>query len=149
MLLLSEEMRSLIVQSIDSPDVLISSLRQTKEELTDQLAGIRTAAIAYQTGRDAEGSERLRGFIDFIYRYTRTCYQAVPMFQVDLSEIEVEGVSLEKKNRELRNLLHEVTMIMENNDIISLSDVLEYEIRPNLENLGTYIDVLLARISGK
>ena len=149
MLLLSEEMRSLIVQSIDSPDVLISSLRQTKDELPDQLAGIRAAAIAYQTGKDAEGSERLKSFIDFIYRYTRTCYQAVPMFRVDLAEIDVDGVSLELKNRELRNLLHEVTVIMENNDIISLSDVLEYEIRPNLENLGAYIDVLLDKISGK
>ena len=149
MLLLSEEMRSLIVQSIDSPDVLLSALRQTKDELPEQLAGIRSAAIAYQTGKDSEGSERLRGFIDFIYRYTRTCYQAVPMFRVDLAEIDVEGVSLEQKNRELRNLLHEVTMIMENNDIISLSDVLEYEIRPSLEDLGTYIDVLLDKISGK
>jgi hypothetical protein len=71
------------------------------------------------------------------------------MFRVDLAEIDVEGVSLEQKNRELRNLLHEVTMIMENNDIISLSDVLEYEIRPNLENLDRYIDVLLDKISGK
>jgi len=149
MLLLSEEMRSLIVQSIDSPDVLISSLRQTKDELPDQLAGIRAAAIAYQTGKDSEGSERLKNFIDFIYRYTRTCYQAVPMFRMDLAEIDVDGVSLEQKNRELRNLLHEVTMIMENNDIISLSDVLEYEIRPALENLGSYIDVLLNKISGK
>jgi hypothetical protein len=149
MLLLSEEMRSLIVQSIDSPDVLISALRQTKDELPEQLSGIRAAAIAYQTGKDSEGSERLRVFIDFIYRYTRTCYQAVPMFRVDLAEIDVEGVSLEQKNRELRNLLHEVTIIMENNDIISLSDVLEYEIRPNLEDLGTYIDVLLDKISGK
>jgi hypothetical protein len=149
MLLLSEEMRSLIVQSIDSPDVLISSLRQTREELADQLAGIRAAAIAYQTGKDSEGAERLRGFIDFIYRYTRTCYQAVPMFRIDLAEIDVDGVSLEQKNRELRNLLHEVSMIMENNDIISLSDVLEYEIRPSMNNLGCYIDVLLDKISGK
>jgi hypothetical protein len=147
LLLLSDAMRSLIVQSIDSPDVLITSIRETKDGLGEQLANIQAAAVAFQTGKDREGSERLRGFVDFIYRYTRTCYQIVPMFRQDLSEIEVDGVSLEKKNRELRNLLHEVSSIMENNDIISLSDALEYEIMPAIKDLGKYIDLLLEKIS--
>ncbi len=149
MLLLSDEMRSLIVQSIDSPDVLISSIAQARDELAVQLAGVQAAAVAYQMGKDMEGSERLKSFVDFIYRYTRTCYQLVPMFHVDLSEISVEGVSLEEKNRTLRGLLHEIITVMENNDIISLSDILEYEIRPALENLGAYLDQLVGKITGK
>ncbi len=146
MLLLSDEMRALIVQSIDSPDVLLSSIKQTRDELAEQLASVQAAAVAYQMGKDAEGSERLKAFVDFIYRYTRTCYQLVPMFRVDLAEITVDGISLEEKNRTLRTLLHEVISVMENNDIISLSDVLEYEIRPALENLGDYMDQLLEKI---
>ncbi|MBN2159334.1 MAG: hypothetical protein JW807_08050 [Spirochaetes bacterium] len=146
-LLLSDAMRSLIVQSIDSPDVLIASIRETREGLDEQLANIQAAAVAFQTGKDREGSERLKNFVDFIYRYTRTCYQLVPMFRLDLAEVEVDGVSLETKNRDLRSLLHEVSSIMENNDIISLSDVLEYEMLPSLENLAAYIGILLDRIS--
>jgi|GEM_PF-210675 len=149
MILLGDEMRSLIVQSIDSPDVLISSIRQTREELPQQLASVQAAAVAYQMGKDAEGSERLKAFVDFVYRYTRTCYQLVPMFRIDLGEIAVGGVSLEQKNRDVRNLLHEIISVMENNDIISLSDILEYEIRPALEDLGSYMDQLLEKIGGK
>lgn len=149
MLLLSDEMRSLIVQSIDSPDVLIASVRQTREELPRQLASVQAAAVAYQMGKDAEGSERLKAFVDFVYRYTRTCYQLVPMFRIDLAEIAVGGVSLEQKNRDVRGLLHEIISVMENNDIISLSDILEYEIRPALEDLGAYMDLLLEKITGK
>lgn len=149
MLLLGDEMRSLIVRSIDSPDVLIASIRQVGEDLDGQLAGIQAAAVAFQTGKDAEGSERLREFVDFIYRYIRTCYQIVPVFGIDLSEIEVDGESLEQKNHTLRDHLHEVTTIMESGDIISLSDILEYEIRPALENLGDYIDMLLGKIVRK
>jgi hypothetical protein len=149
MLLLSDEMRSLIVQSIDSPDVLILSIRQTRDELPGQLAGVQAAAVAYQMGKDAEGSERLKAFVDFIYRYTRTCYQLVPMFRMDLAEIQVDGISLEQKNHDLRNLLHEIIEVMENNDIISLSDILEYEIRPALENLGAYMELLMEQITSK
>ena len=149
MFLLSDEMRSLIVKSIDSPDVLITSMSQIGEELGEQLAGIQAAAVAFQTGKDADGSERLKNFVDFIYRYTRTCYQIVPVFGIDLAEIEVDGVSLEQKNSLLRDLLHEVTTIMENNDIISLSDILEYEIKPAMENLGEYIGLLLRNTTRK
>ncbi len=149
LILLSDEMRSLIIQSIDSPNVLISSIRKTTEELSQQLAGIQAAAMAYQMGKDAEGSERLKAFVDFIYRYTRTCYQLVPMFHVDLAAIAVDGISLEQKNRDLRSLLHEIISVMENNDIISLSDILEYEIKPALENLGAYMVILLEKITGK
>jgi hypothetical protein len=147
MLLLSDAMRSLIVQSIDSPDVLLASLRQTGSELPDQLANVEAAAVAYQTGKDVDAAGRLKGFVDFIYRYTRTCSQIMPVFRVDLAEVEVDGVSMEKKNRDLRGLLHDVIEVMENNDIISLSDILEYEIKPALESLRPYVDLLLSRIS--
>ena len=147
MLLLSDAMRSLIVQSIDSPDVLLSSLRQTESDLDDQLKNVEAAAVAYQTGKDVDAVGRLKGFIDFIYRYTRTCSQIMPVFRVDLAEVEVEGVSMEKKNRDLRNMLHEVIEVMENNDIISLSDILEYEIKPALECLRPYVELLMGRIS--
>jgi hypothetical protein len=147
MLLLSDAMRSLIVQSIDSPDVLLSSLRQTESELTEQLKNVEAAAVAYQTGKDVDAAGRLKGFIDFIYRYTRTCSQIMPVFRVDLDEVEVDGVSMEKKNRDMRNMLHGVIEVMENNDIISLSDILEYEIKPALENLRPYVELLLGRIS--
>jgi hypothetical protein len=149
MLLLSDAMRSLIVQSIDSPDVLITSLAGAKEELSRQLLNVQAAAIAYQTGKDAEGSERLKEFVDFMYRYSRTCYQVVPVFRIELSDVEVGGLTLEDKNRELRNLLHEVIGVMENNDIISLSDLLEYEITPAIANLDKYINALLSEISSK
>ena len=149
MLLLSDAMRSLIVQSIDSPDVLISSLKQMGDELAEQLANVEAAAVAYQTGKDTDAAGRLKGFVDFIYRYTRTCSQIMPIFRVDLAEVEVGGVSMEKQNRDLRNLLHNVIEVMENNDIISLSDILEYEIKPALESLRPYVDLLLSRISGR
>lgn len=149
MLLVSDEMRSLIIQSIDSPDVLISSITTTKDELVKQIASLQTAAVAYQMGKDPEGSERLKSFVEYIFHYIRTCYQLVPMFRIDLTDIAVDGVSLEQKNRDLRELLHEIITVMENNDIISLSDILEYEMKPAIENLGVYLDLLQGAITGR
>jgi len=143
------EIRDLVANSIDSPDVVIDSMASLKEEREDQLKNIEETAIAFQAGKDREGTERLNRFIDFLYRYTRTCCQAAPLFSVDLSEVTVNGVSLEEKNRILQEQLTEVSRIMEDNDIISLSDILEYEIKPHLEDIDLYIDKLVDIISGR
>ena len=76
------------------------------------------------------------------------CYQVGPVLTIDTSAITVNGVSLEEKNNELQDYLIETISILENNDIISLADILEYEILPALEGLGEYIDLLEGSIRG-
>lgn len=144
--LVSEEMKRLIIESIDSPDVLINSLREIKEQLPEQKAILEKAAVSYQTGNDSQGMEQLFNFIDFMFNYTRTCYQISPVFDIALKDILIGEESLEEKNRELQILLNETVDIMENNDMISLADILEYEITECMENLEQYIDLLLEKI---
>jgi len=144
--LASEEMKRLIIESIDSPDVLINSLKEIKEHLPEQKAILEKAAVSYQTGNDNQGMEQLFNFVDFMFNYTRTCYQISPVFDISLKDIVVGEESLEEKNRELQILLNETVDIMENNDMISLADILEYEIVESMDNLEQYIDLLLEKI---
>jgi len=144
--LASEQMKKLVVESIDSPDVLINSLKEIKEHLPEQKAILEKAAVSYQSGKDNQGMEQLFNFVDFMFNYTRTCYQISPVFDISLKDIIVGEESLEEKNRELQILLNETVDIMENNDMISLADILEYEISESMENLEQYIDLLLEKI---
>ncbi len=146
--LVSEEMKRLVIESIDSPDVLINSLKEIQRQLPEQKSILEKAAVSYQTGNDSQGMEQLFQFIDFMFGYTRTCYQIAPVFDVKLGEIVIDGLSLEDKNRELQTMLNETLEIMESNDMISLADILEYEIKDIIENLEQYIDLLLKKIVG-
>jgi len=143
MFLMSEDIKMLVVQSIDSPDVLLRSLLGIKENIPDQVKNLEEISISYQTGKDEIASEKLNHFIDFIFKYSRTCYQIVPVFGIDLDDVKVDGQSLNEKNNALENLLKEIIDVMENNDIISLSDILEYELKPSFENLEIYIDSVI------
>ncbi|MCL2155153.1 MAG: hypothetical protein FWH53_05765 [Leptospirales bacterium] len=144
--LVSDEMKRLIIDSIDSPDVLINSLKDIKEHLPEQKTILESAAISYQSGNDKQGMEQLLSFINFMFHYTRTCYQISPVFDISLKDIIIDEESLEEKNRELQILLNETFEIMENNDMISLADILEYEIAESMENLEQYIELLLEKI---
>lgn len=149
MLLLSDNMKSLVMNSIDSPDVLINSLFEIRDEIPNQLNNLEETAIAFQTGKDDLGSAKLETFIEFFYGYSRTCYQISPVFKIDLENIEIEGKSLSEKNQEIMEFLNEIIYVMENNDIISLSDILEYEIKPAFEDLDLYISSLIDFLTKK
>lgn len=142
LLVTSDEMKQLIADSIDSPDVLMTHLEGIMEELSVQVDNLQQIAVQFQEGNDAQASERLGHFIDFIYRYIRLCFQVVPVFSVDLSTIVIEDFSLEDKNRELQDQLNEVLEVMENDDIVSLTDLLEYEMKESLEEVGAYLEEL-------
>jgi len=147
-LLAGEEMKKLIRDSVDSPDVLINSLKEIKERLPEQKAILESAAISYQSGNDKQGMEQLLSFINFMFHYTRTCYQISPVFDIPLKDIIIGEESIDEKNRELQILLNETVEILEDNDMVSLADILEYEITESMENLEQYIDLLLEKILG-
>ncbi len=147
LLLSCDEMRTLIAKSIDSPDTLLSSLLEIKNAIPAEIENLKKAAIAFQGGNDADGVESLNRFIGFIYAYTRSCYQVVPVFSLDPGEIKGEGESsLEEKNLQLQDLLSEIEEVMENDDIISLSDILEYELVPVMQELDGLMGKLLEHL---
>jgi hypothetical protein len=143
MLLMSENMKSLVIQSIDSPDVLINALINIKKEIPVQIKNLEEIAVSYQTRKDDIGLEKLEFFINFIFNYSRTCFQVATVFGVDLEQVIIDGNSLSEKNNEIQDHLDNIMEVMENNDIISLSDILEYEMKSSLENLEIYIDTLI------
>ena len=149
MLLMSENMRELVVQSIDSPDVLLDTLKEIKKQIPSQIKNLEEIAVSYQTRNDNTGAEKFDNFINFIFNYTRTCLQIAPVFGIDLEKIIIDDISLNRKNNEIQDHLNNITDVMENNDIISLSDILEYEMKSSLENLEIYIDALIGVIEKK
>ncbi len=149
MIHMSGEMKNLILKSIDSPDILLQSLHSLAGELPKVIKDIEEAAISFQSGRDSAAAEKMNYFIDFMLRYTRTCYQVVPVFGVNPADISVDGLTLEDKNASIMELLNEVIESMENNDIVSLADILEYEIMPVTQGLDSYIGNLISHVEKK
>ncbi len=145
MVMLSDNLRKIIIRSVDSPAHIINSLKTIKSDIELHKKNLEDAAQDYQTGKDAEGSEKLHKFIDFIYLYIRTTYQASPVFLIDPETVAVDDISLTDKNNDITNMLSQIIEVMENSDIVGLSDILEYEIKPALDNMPAYIDIILSK----
>ena len=146
-LLSADEMRRMVVEGIESPDALMETLHTMRDSLETERDNLSSCVMAFQAGRDAEGAERLNVFIEFVYRYSRTCAQIPAVFSISLADTIRQGTSLEVRNQELQGLLSQVLDAMENDDIITLADVLEYEIIPLFGELEEYLDILREKLS--
>ncbi len=147
MALLSDNIKQMVIRSIDSPDALIKALHDSRERLPAELDNLERISEAFQSGRDSEAVDKLQEFLDYMHMFTRSAIQCAPVFGLDSSGIVVDGVSFDEKNSEIGELLSAVVDAMENDDIISASDILEYELRPSLETVPQYITIILERIS--
>ncbi|MCX8125005.1 MAG: hypothetical protein N3F66_12705 [Spirochaetes bacterium] len=145
-LLCSDALKHLIVQSVDSPDVLFKTLLDIKTMVPKQVDNLEAIASLYQKGKDNEALEIIHTLIDFLYLYMRTCYQISPVFGINLAEVMHNNQSLEEHNIRLQDMLSEIVEIMENNDIVSLSDILEYELKPLIGELDNYLNIILQQI---
>lgn len=144
-LLTCDEMKGLIMHSVDSPDLIISTLKALKEALPAEVQNIEDIAVAFQSGKDKDGAEKIQRFVDFIFSFSRVCHHIEPVFGINTADLILDGVSLFDKNREIHDLLNETIEVMENQDYISLADVLEYEMKPTVEAIKAYIDLMIQK----
>jgi cell division protein ZapA (FtsZ GTPase activity inhibitor) len=146
---LSNEMRRVIITSIDTPDTVAGMLAQILNDIPGQKQNLENAAASYHAGKDSEGSAGVESFIDFIYRYFRVCYQINPVFNIDPAHVSVGGVPLNEKNAAINELLNQMILCLENNDIIGLTDVLEYELVPALDDIETLCGTIFGMLQSK
>ncbi len=145
-LLSSDALKHLVIQSVDSPDVIFKTLLNLKSMVLKQVDNLEVVAGLYQKGKDNEALEIIHTLVDFLYLYMRTCYQVSPVFGINLADIVHNDQSLEELNIRLQDMLSEIADIMENNDIVSLSDILEYELKPLIGELDDYLGIILQNI---
>ncbi len=142
--LLSDEVRRAIITSIDSPDTVAGMLAQILNDIPYQKQNLENSAASYQAGRDPEGSAGVEKFIDFIYRYFRVCHQIKPVFNIDPVNVSSGDLTLTEKNDAINELLNQMIQSLENNDIIGLTDVLEYELVPALDDIEELCKTIFA-----
>lgn len=146
MLLLSDSLKTVIVQSLESPDELAKALETVRDSIAEQEESLALASAAFQSGKDAEGAEKLQGFTDFVYRYVRVCHQISPVFGIDPAALMIGDLSLEGLNASLHAYLEEIVSAMENGDIVTLSDILEYEVKPQMDTIRSFVNIMLEKM---
>ena len=148
-LMSSDNMRKVIIKSIDSPETIIGFLTELRKEAKSKIDSLEEISSQFQSGKDSTASVLLQEFVDFLFRFSRLSCQIPPVFGIKPEEIEHNGKNLAVINEEINTVLNEIISVMENNDIISLSDILEYELKVQMESVPAMLEILSEKLNSK
>ena len=147
LLLSCDQMRSIIVKSIDTPENLIAILQQIKSESTSKIALLEEISSRFQSGKDSDASTLLQEFVDYLFRFLRITTQLPAVFGISQDRIFPGGKNLFQFNEDINMVLNEIVSVMENNDIVSLSDILEYELKAQMQSVPEMLEELSKEIN--
>jgi len=130
----------------DASAVLTGVLEQARGTLPELQDKLEQVATALQSGSRQEAFSL---FSDCLIHWR----QIIHLLQVtqaylgyDPEQVEIEGRSLQKMNEELLTTLQQTKRAMEQGDLVSLSDLLEYELVTKIRQEETILEHLIGMV---
>ncbi|MBU0568638.1 hypothetical protein KKC52_11430 [bacterium] len=125
---------------------ILRELKESKEELLKLSKELEDISIRMQTGNEYEAMESLQECTRTLENIFGMLKKAQNFFNLNYSRIKVEKEDVAGKIEEIKDILSEVVTAFENNDLVLLADLLEYELSPLMSRFPEVIDCVLSRI---
>lgn len=126
------EIERLEIQTIHVTEMALSITEELGKVNTLLVAGASEIANLFRQADDSEALELLQDLLDV----TRNFLGIVSLLRNEYVGIEENIPNFSDNVENISNLLGEMTEVMENEDWILLSDLLEYEFLPIMKNWG-------------
>lgn len=110
----------------------IDSLKEAKVKLPNVASEMEKVSLLIQKGNYADAFLLLDKCIQTWDKINETLRQIEKLFALDYAKIYLEGERIPDKMEEFAKLLEEANRAIEQNDLLNLADILEYEIAPRI-----------------
>ena len=137
-----------IPQKVD-PQNLLNRLKEISSRIPAISKQIEKVSVDLQTGNEAEAMQQFQGIIDELSDMIHLLREARGSFDLDYQTIKVKDQTVEERSQELDELLSEIITAFENEDVVMLADLLEYELSPLLSRWEEVIVAITAQVENK
>lgn len=117
----------------------VKNLTTVAASLKDLIPGISDVSILLQTGKDREAFSSVLAFIELSQTLIRIFSILRETGILDMSAIELDGVSLDSFYTGFNQILKELAEAFDSSDTVLIGDLLEYEIVPKIDTLLEFI----------
>lgn len=145
--LLPKLIEMIVPQKVDSQTIL----KRLKEvcQMQDLSKQIEAVSIDLQTGNERKAMEQFQGIIDRLSDMIHLLQEVKISFGLDYRAIQVKDQTVEQRSEELDELLSEIITAFENEDLVMLADLLEYELSPLLSRWEEVIAAITVEVEKK
>lgn len=110
---------------------------------------IRNIVDNLQTGNDKDAFILSEKFSKVVSSIFAVISQVLNIYDINLESIKKDGVSLKEKVLNFNNITNNIVDAFQNEDYVSIADILEYEIIDEIESIMDYIDIIEKEIENK
>lgn len=113
-------------------DVVLEVLSDGSNFLAELCSFISITVEQYRTGNEEKGGEYLISLVEGLEWFVNLTGRIGTLLKVDFSETRMDGQTLTESVENLNDILLEIVTAQEQRDWVLLSDLLEYELEPQL-----------------
>jgi len=130
---------------MDSPrNIIVAALEEADNDIPRIVENLKNVAAHLQTGSRRAAFSLFSQCIEQWKQVINLFRIAESVIGVDTKELVIEGRTLDNVQTELLELLVETKKSMQEDDAVTLSDLLEYELAPNVEQQRDIIRHLIS-----
>ena len=128
---------------------LVEALEEFEARIPEITELIISINEGFNTGKDLESLEKLEGLTEGLNQYISALFaldwQLKQNEEAGFAEIELEGVPFQDRSADLTALLRDLSDALEENDIVAVGDILEYELTEKLEQIRPYLKEICSK----
>ncbi len=139
-----KKIKKVEVTTDNAKDISVRALREIKSELPGLADVMSNIATSFQEGKReyalnlfSEMCDQWRQIIQFFDDLSRVLF-------IDYSSIDLGDKSIDQANEELLNHLVETKTAIEKDDLVTLSDLVEYELIPKVDEEINIVDKIIS-----
>ncbi len=130
-----QDISLLELSTVSSTDIL-NSLKDLAQKSDVIAQNFCTIPLLYQTGKDNEASIHITEFADFFNGFCRTISLS-SLFPQKYGTIHIQGQNVSQFLSDFSQILQDFEKALENNDVVLIGDLAEYEIAPRLRSISS------------
>ena len=116
------------VEVIEARALLVKALEEAEQDLSGLSESMRQVAFSLQTGLKQEAFTIFQGCLEIWRQVINLLQLSQEILQCDIENIDIDGKTIREINENLVQVLMETKDAMEADDLVRISDMLEYEL---------------------
>jgi len=137
------------VETIDVRTQAANALREVKNHLPGLTKALVEVTKSIQSGEVLKGYKSLATCADVLNLVVHVIDEVRTLLGIDLNTLRTNGSTLAEHLEQVRNVLRDAKAALDTNDIVTVADLMEYELAPRIGKWDAVLDTLLKTIGEK
>lgn len=134
------------VETVNVRQQAAAALAEVRNHLPTLCKALIDVTKNIQSGDVLKGYKSLAACADLLNLIVRIIDEVRALLGIDLTQVKVDGNTVSEQLEQVRDVLKNAKTALDSNDIVTVADLMEYELAPRINRWDAILDKLLEAV---